>query len=380
MPKATDAETTNTPQAPGPPPGGVVAAFWQGLTRPSLASLALALLVPATLFGACALLLTPRRLGTGFHRRVALNRFDDPIFTAAEALALSHRQPARPLVVVFGASSSRNAILGEEPLARWTGQAAGREVKAYNLCSGGQLLWETAILADLLPERFEGVVPIGISPGRLWNYDPNILADWLRTPRLAIGLDHADRLARQWGLEVPPRTGNYFWDYRKLFLPRIEPFLRNLPKRPLIHDTARLGRGRISRSKWDYKMGEPARLRRRYDRNARRALEALAEIVRGLRGRGKVGVALIEEPIHPTYRKEGFGEEFWATYTADIRTFASEHDLPYWDLNLVGNYGDGDFFDTVHFDTAEAQRRWTRALAERCGDLLRSVLESGGAS
>ncbi len=98
-------------------------------------------------------------------RRWMRNANDDYMFVSWTVAALKREPPERPLVVLLGDSSGREAIDGGDVLAGAVAGAGGPCVAAYNLSSRMQRFAESWAVVDDLPDTPTTVL-IGVNPGR----------------------------------------------------------------------------------------------------------------------------------------------------------------------------------------------------------------------
>lgn len=363
-------------KAPGPsgraPAGGPRRAFAEGLVRPSGPALALSLGLCLAGFLACLLGVTPRSF-VRLHPFFASERRDSDVFLSARAIELESRETLERLTIVLLGGSSLMSVVDPAQLEGSVTSATGLDLHTVSLMNLGQSLLDTASLTDVLPERLEGILVVGtslveicrsvnLSPGP---EDPPVGS------RFAFDSPTLEGHARKLGIEPPSSTGNYFWDHRRFFLPRMGSFLRNVlwrgPLQMNEHPWQTLDEAQPLQERREMglriqrltELGYPA-----HSEDGLRLLGASLERVRGIE------VLLLETPLAPMIVDEFVGREFLEEHRSRMRTFASERGFEYVSLDQEAQLEDPDFYDHTHVFREQAQQRFTVALARVLSERL----------
>ena len=339
-------------------------AFLGGLLRPSRLALTSTLLVCAAGFAGLGLLITPERF-VRHHGYFAEATSDSDVFLTAQALELARASPAElgPSVVLIGGSSLMAAVSYQDLVPRM-GQEGSRCIPLWSL---GQSVLDSLTVADAVPAGLEGTVVFAASMLEMARGvidDPERV---LEEARLAFDSPTRDGLLLAAGVRPEARTGVFFWDHRRFFLPRLRPLLWNA----LVH-------GPIER-RWDPWTGAQAdeeKLRlvgRRVQRatgeglmnHRAECLAAYAAVGRRLRAGGSLRVAVLETPLSPTVIEEYVGADVLAEHRERMHAFAAENGFEFWSLADEAGLVSSDFKDHTHLSSARARQRFTELLVER---------------
>ena len=343
-------------------------AFLDGLTKPSRGATAATLATVFVGFAICAITFTEGFVAGPFHRYLAWGRTDTQLEVTSRALAVRSMELDGPAVFILGSSGIREAISNSEDLQGLLGERSPDAPVVCNLSSFDQTTVEMFALADMLPEKFDGVVLLGINPcdvgagpqqhhaGAKNGFD---LRFGFRSPAV-----DAEAIAS--GHDLPPVTGNYFVDNYRFFLPRLPYLFRNLafgvPEEEH-HPWAEIG-GPIDENGWDLQAERVKRLVDDYHAQLNKTLDYYARMINDLKTRGDVKVVLLESPICPRCIEETIGEPFWEQHVANMSDFAERSSVRYWNLNDEAGLTNDDFYDYVHIFNPDAQMRYTTALSE----------------
>ncbi len=352
---------------PEPPDGSDSArrAFIRGLTQPSAGALALTLALPLVALGLCMALITPALLASEAHRYFARDGSDGDLFLTARLAAVSRVTPRRPVVVVLGGSAVTEAITSSASLRRVVATSSGAEPSVWNLASWGQSLEGSLSIVERLPERFEGVVLLGLTPSSM------ALGPGVRPGMLAEARELGD--PGSLGMAFERESGNYFWANRHFFLPRMTHLARNLANGPVSPDVHPFLRRKRPMPPGVFDDVAP-RLRERietdYETNVAACLRTIEAIIAELKERGAVEVVLFESPLSPRATAEVYGEAFLDRHRSRLAAFARANDAHYWNPQREAALAQEDFYDLNHLYRWPAMRRFTRVLGLRTGDLL----------
>lgn len=351
-----------------PSSGGFRSGLWEGLRQPSWTALGLALACCALALLGLERWITVDLLVSDARGYLASGDEDTHLWVSSRLYALRREPQDSPLVAVIGSSGIVEALTEEAELQQLLCEEVGGPVRAADLSCFDQSILDTPLLMDRLPERFDGVVVVGVSPrliGRGWAFERPF------GERLAVRSPAVEELARGLGLVVEQETGNFFWDNRRFFLPRIPSMMANAlrgPQRWRRHSYRESG-VRMSEEVLQTQCHRVRYAMKGYAKNRAQALELLGAVARDLKQRGHVHVVLLETPVRPSVIPVVYGDEVYREHQQSMQRFAAENGLEYWDLSQEAGLGDADFYDYTHLCVEDAQRRFTSALARRAARL-----------
>lgn len=350
--------------------------FWQGATRPALTSLLITFCVNGFILIALCVYITPDFLAGPRHRYLMDDPFDSFVPITAKAVASRHLEP--PDIVILGDSVTVRCVASEESLAGLiTEKLGGLTPSVYDLSADGLVSLEMAALVEQLPAQFDGVLVLGVGPPFLSNDVRDLATDILDSPKIGFSSEVLDTEARAAGVKVPYRTGIYFIDNWRFFLPRLPSLIRNL----LItgaqpygdpFDVPWMKNGKRTES-WqqeerDSYLSEVTRL---YEPNKQANLAVIERIVARLRARSDASFILLQAPINPLWYNDADGKEFFESYTSDLRQFATEHGMSFLSVTQEARLRPADFLDYGgHIGTFEARERCTQAIASRVAEVM----------
>ncbi len=363
-----------TPPRDGERAGPRWLAFWSGLTVPSLPGLLLTLAIAGGSWVALVFGLTHERM-SAWSRYFAASRRDTCAFVTGRVQEVrADAALGRPLVVVIGASGTRDAISGADEVRKRLSERLPVEPVVHGLITDGQNLLETAALLEQLPERFDGLIVVDVNPYRLAAGIAGRQPDGSLEYRLGFRNRVFEEFIDQVGIENGEPI-SYFWDNREFFLPRMRNVYRNLRRgapTEIPRPPQREGGRFVNEATWRGFTSVAVGLVESWTRRAGPGLELLAEQCRVVRARGDVAIALLEGPIAPRARDTVWGVEFLAEYRANMVRFAQENGLLYWDVAAEAELGRADFYDWGHLNSADARERFTRVLVDRIAGVLAS--------
>lgn len=342
-------------------------AFRDGLLVPSRVALLSALLVCAAGFAALALLVTPVRF-VRQHAYFADGTADTDVFLSAQTLELSRSRAAElgPSVVLIGGSSLMSSVSYQTLKERLASETTGAR-RCIPLWSLGQSVLDSLSVADAIPADLAGVAVFAVS---MLEMARGLIDDPQRAlteDRVAFDSPTRDALLVAAGVEPEARTGNFFWDHRRFFLPRLRPLLANA-----------LVSGPVER-RWDPWTGAQAddeklqlvgrRIRRAtaegLGAHREECLAAYAASGRRLQAGGSLRVALLETPLAPVVVEEYIGADVLAEHRARMQAFAAQNGFEFWSLGDEAGLVSTDFKDHTHLSSGSARERFTGLLLER---------------
>ena len=354
--------------------------FLRGALRPNPLSLFIALGINLALLVIVGVAVTPEAIAKHY-RYLMSDGFDRYSRVTGETLALQAKGRASASVVILGASTTLRCITSEHDLERMVRESSGLVIDAHNFCTDAQSTWEMAAIVDRLPQAFDGVLVIGVTPGLL-SFGTGIgereqfasLNSLLTSSRLGFAADAMDEEARRVGLPVPFRTGIYAVDNREFLLARRRIVLRNLLRGvPKFEDPLTAPWiSYVNRPEfWQEEIAKMPALVERYRRNQGVTLPVIERMMRNLARRGRVAFLLLVSPIHPGWYKEPVGAEFYAAYLVELKDFAERNQMSFMNIAADAELVAADFVDYEgHIGNAAARDRCMRVLADRVSTLL----------
>lgn len=352
--------------------------LWRSATRPSLPGTIGALLITAGLFCASILLITPGFMATVKPGMVMLNQHDQYGFLTVRAFHLCDDAPAVPTAVIIGASSLQHSIPDEELMTRMLSEKLGTDARVYNMTAGGTTPWEAAALSDFLDDRIEGLYVIGVSVAKFALPTSNL--EFLGSyPRFGFTSEALDAELHAAGFAVPRRTGVYALDNFKFFMARLKS-LRHIVTGPAEIHRYSTRRGTVPEEQWPAHIEEWIPFLEVYDENKQPVYETIERLIERLRSGGS-DVVLLNGVINPRMM-EHIPQEIQQQYEQDIRSFAEELSVEYWDLQDVIGFAPDRFYDRVHIKDPEAREQYGDVLTDRLAEVFRqrSAATPGGAS
>ncbi|MCB1749634.1 MAG: hypothetical protein KDK06_20850 [Gammaproteobacteria bacterium] len=297
-------------------------------------------------------------------------RNDFDTFASIRALELrAHRGPA-PVVVITGASTTRDVLVSDYLAAEYAARDHGG-AEVFKLTTSRQNLWDSIAMLDNVPAGARGIALIGISAG-LFSAGPERVAENNAQARYAFRSAAYDEEIARLGIAPEPRYGIYLLDNLEFFLARSGPIARNL-----LHGNAPpyseriVGRdARVAPEQWDSIGHMLAERFAAYDRNVGYGEQALDRALGRLRATTAVEPVLVEAPVNPRFLDEFGQRTLFARHARRMRAFAAARGIRFVDLNEQVDMPPADFFDWAHVANEATVERCSRAVAAATADLL----------
>ena len=342
------------------------AEFWAGATRPSLPALAGTIVVLFALTLLSVFGLDGRFIGGPGYGYVVSGPEDEYGFLAAEVQRFIHFPPEGESVIILGSSSLREAVTGSVGLSSLLRERTGMDVEVGNLAVGGLTLWEMMAVVDRLSEAVSGVVIFEISPNFLSD-DRTSMARHAAGQRLPLYSPFLEEAVLEEGMDYPSRIGNYFLDNYRFFVSRPQSVLNAIrgPIQRRVHVAETWGTP--TPAQWEAAVEQMGRWRTSYASNSEFALKILGKLVDRLRNRS-LRVAFIEAVTNPDATERILSTEearvAYGAYLVDIKRFASDAGIPYWDLQESADLAPEHFSDHSHIRIPGKRQEFTASLAE----------------
>jgi hypothetical protein len=352
--------------------------FWATLvraaTQPSLAALLGTLFVVLFLFLTCAVVITPQSLSSVDSRYLLAHDRDTFADTTHLCMRMRYSPPQRLAVAILGSSDTRAATTDPREMEQVLTQRLGRWTPVYDLAVPSVGVPEIAAMADFLGDGFNGVVVISMIPGRLARGK-----DWLeksfKSPRLGLGSIVFDEEVRLAGVDVPARTGIYFFDHYRFLVARRHALVHLMtgPAPNFVRYAFPDGET-LSGKEWNRMVEQVQATLETYYDNRESSLAVVSRTVARLRQRGQVDVVILEAPLHPELVGLVYPPQLLADHRARLERFSRDHDVHYWNLQAEAKLGTDDFRDYCHLRSPEARKRYTKAFVKRLTAVLTPFL------
>lgn len=348
----------------------VLAEFVRGATRPSGAGLIGIVLVASGLFAACLVFITPRNIARIDPGYLMTSRYDSWVVHSSHVLSLAEFgvEPGTTPVAVFGTSALHHAVTSPEELADQVGGITGRSVRVYPLWSDALWVWDITNAVGMLPDDFPGVVVISLSALSFCREGEGI--DRLNTqPRAAYTSEQLREEMRIQGVEPRALTGIYFLDESRFFTVRLSA-VRNIILGPRRQGRLFDGQNQLpDPTRWDRIMSAMNARLEQYDAAHTQVFDAVGRIIDALHARGAL-VAICEPPINP-YAMTRMDRAVFDRHRVNMRSFAAEHGIEYWDLRSDVPLAESEFNDDwTHLTKGAGREAYTAELGNRIARLL----------
>jgi hypothetical protein len=354
--------------------------FIDGLIKPSLTSVVVALTLMLSFFALALFGLTPERLVAviRWHQQYDFLRINDAQFITANGIELLGSGNEGPGVILIGGSTLREAV--DVPHLDKTFAANGRELDVQDMSFSAQRIIDSIAVVDFIPEAYKGVVAVGINPVRIGGKFK--ASELIHDRRIGILGPTLMEEAQHWPVEKPEPTGLYAWDNRRFLLALWKDIVRIVPD--IVRGTKK--RDRVIRHFYlDLPPRDDESLLHhfdqveislsQYDELAPLNLAALSRMNGYLRQRG-LKMVLVETPLNPRF-VESLGKrldkDFYARFSAQIQSFAKTQDIPYLRPAASIDVPAGDFYDWAHFRTQSAQYAFTETLEKQLRPYLKEA-------
>lgn len=293
---------------------------------------------------------------------------DDPALCTSRAIQLQSSSSTQPLLVVLGASTTRES-LSTLHIADLLEARTGRRLAVHNLTFSSQHILESLALTDAIPQGRKGVVVIGVNPIRMGK-QVNV-ARYFRGANLGFVSPSLREEARYWNATPPQSTGWYAWDNR-YFLLRLWKSVSNTLPRAILLPTRRKepseyfyeGMPLLDNKRLQQEYAQVRESLSGYATALPQNMAALERLVKKLEAR-RLQVVLVESPRNDEFASSFQSGDFYARYQRDMREFAQRLHLEYADPNTEVNLSTSEFYDWGHLRSPEARNEYTAALVRR---------------
>jgi hypothetical protein len=336
--------------------------FQEALLRPSTAATLIAIAVAFTTIVACGALIDERLVGSGTGRDLLpFGRSDDDLEVTSRVLELRRRDDGRPIVIVLGASETREIIDRPRLESQLTG-SDGTAPELLMLTQARQGLSEVVRLVEEIPDGTRGVLVLSLGVGRFVVGDDDA-GNELIWPRLGFRTERRDAELRAAGQSPPSPTGIFLVDNLRFYFPRLLALPRNLLLGPPVRRIHRYDdRPAMSAEEWQSRADFTRQRLAEFDANFTANAELLTRALEALRARTRMTVVVTSLPVNPRFVDEVIGDERYRAMIA--RMFAM---VEGWNVELVdlsaARLAVEDYWDWIHLRIPAARARTTDLLA-----------------
>mgnify|MGYP002620614322 FL=1 len=354
---------------------GVLAEFLRGATQPSLAGLIGIIVVASGLFAACLVFITPRNIARIDPGYLMTSRYDSWVVHSSTVLSLAEFgvEPGTRPVALFGTSALHHAVTSVEELGDQIEGLTDQRVRVYPLWSDALWVWDITNAIGMLPDEFPGVVVLSLSALSFCREGEGI--DRLNTqPRAAYTSEQLREEMRIQGVEPRGLTGIYFLDESRFFTVRLSA-VRNIVFGPRRQGRLFDGQNQLpDPTRWDRIMAAMNSRLEQYDAAHGQVFDAVGRIIDALHSRG-ARVVICEPPINP-YAMTRMDQAVFEKHRVNMRSFASERGIEYWDLRSDVPLPEAEFNDDwTHLTKGAGREAYTAELGKRIARLLSERIE-----
>ncbi|MCD0458142.1 hypothetical protein [Roseiconus lacunae] len=368
-----DPETANSGESPSGQKPSI--AFLNGLADKGGLSVLGSLSVTVAWLAFLCIAVTPETIRTLEWEQTKGDAYGSLTSRVAQAATASREGQLR--VGLISASSFRDSISDSRLLSDAIEDSWGQPVEFVNLTAGALTLWETATIADVIANQFEGLILIEVSPNKFCR-DADELREITTNPRLGFrsSIVSQDRKLRQ--VDGPDIIGVYTIDNLAFLLSRRYKLLARVgtvgepPSLVLKNQHSKLFsvefmHRRVRALKRDY-------LRKYFD-EVDSNISLLERAVSRLTETGKTRVLLVEAPFNPLAAQlldtDPAYREVMLDYDLRISRLAERCGIAYWAPGVQADFACFDFTDDFHIGDFKARVKFTSQLARRIKDIQR---------
>jgi len=329
-------------------------AFLNGLTKPSICALVVALAVIIILFTATVFVIDREFVKGDGDSLLAEGRRDyDCLVTSLGLRLAEHDTSQRPIFVLLGASTTRASFL-EEDLNELLHSDSQDTPALFKLCTSGQSLLEPIILASQLPTGAEGTVVLAVGPGTFCKSPAEIASSVHR-----LGVLTSRPVLKENGLEFQVASGFYFVDNWRFLVPRVQNLAFGSRKANYIEYAF----SQYSESHARESFPKAYARLDKYDENSDFNFELLSQFISAVSKHRGVQIVFVQPPINPLFVREFDLSELLSRFSKRLRDFLGAQGIPVIFLNESAALVESDFRDYGHLCNRKASRRCSEALA-----------------
>jgi hypothetical protein len=295
------------------------------------------------------------------------NSTDDYMYVSWATSHLKKNPPGKPLAVLLGGSSGREALVSGPSLARQVAEDGGPDIVAHNLSSRMQRYAQSWAIIDNLPDTPTTVL-VGVNLGR-FTTSPRSNFNQVIGRELLLKSDSL----RHW---VTARSGEHRYSYTILpgIFSALASYLQQKENAWLKGKEAKPYKVHAFDSRSTLPDAEKRKLVQKWLSKYYPAFKKVhafdAAMLEGLVAEGRrrgLDIVIVELP----WNREVVGDAFddaMAAYQAPTRAIAEEYDVPYLDFNDEVDIPSRDFLDLSHLRPA-GRAIWQTELARQLAGL-----------
>lgn len=343
--------------------------FLRAATTPSFPALLGIFSVASLIFLLCFVLISPRFIAQYGHYFMESPK-DDYAYLTTKVLQLSQAKSSQLGIVLVGNSAVQEAVEVNVLLDK-----TAHSIPTYKLAAGGLFLLEAVCLLDVLQQNFHGIIVIQIGPSQL-AFDKLTLKESItRHSRLAITCPNFDAEMQIAGLNPHTWSNHYFLDYYKFFVARLPAVLFNILTGPVAWDPHGSDDWLApTPMQWESAIKKFGRWQDTYLKNRDDNLRIYKRLIRRLLEYNTMKVVLLETTVNPRAKAIIYQmpekKALYEQYYTDVKHFAQEMGVPYWNLMNVVDLKAEDFIDHIHINSQKARGRYTAVLTDKLIDFL----------
>lgn len=297
------------------------------------------------------------------------NSTDDYMYVSWMTSYLKRNPPSRPLAVLLGGSSGREALVSGPSLARQVAEDGGPDIAAYNLSSRMQRYAQSWAIVDNLPDTPTTVL-VGVNLGR-YTTSPQSNYNQVIGRELLLKSDSL----RRW---VTERSGEHEYSYTILpgIFSALASYLQQKENAWLKGKEAKPYKVHAFDRRKTLPDSEKRKLVQKWLSKYYPAFEKVhrfdGDLLDGLIAEGQergLDMVIVELP----WNREIVGDRWAAAMTAAqgrSRAIAAKYGVPYLDFNADVDIPSEDFLDLSHLRPA-GRAVWQAELARRLAGLYR---------
>lgn len=346
-----------------------LSSFAEGLFRPSMTAVCVALSTFGAIFAAFVLTITPYFMASDTYRYLLSD--DQDVSTMVTHRVFSAARDGTPSILYFGDSAAIRCIESEDGLVDLVRARTGKTFKVHDLASNAQSTWVMAALAQAVPPGPDGVIVIGFTPDILGigarDSGRISLRAILKWPMVGIYSSVLADEAHRAGLMPPVSSGVYAIDQAAYILSRRKSLARNMIFGPPQY-------GDPLDAPWYATVGTPEfhaeehrllpHVAALYDHSVFENFAVLERMIARARRSGPVHVVIMMAPMNPGWNDDPFGRAYFARYRADLEAFARKVGGSFASATELAGLRQADFVDFEgHINNAAARKRCVTGLA-----------------
>lgn len=351
------------------------AAFIDGLTAPS--KLALGVAIAIVLLNLLAFVSLPESLLKGEQYRYFMAHELDTQTLLTHRL-LNIEDSTEPFVAIMGTSVMVRCIEDHGGMEREIGKHTQVTPRFYNLTADDQKSWEIASILSLLPQKANGVIVLGLSPGLL-DTDLDSLRKSVEQSKIGVFTKALDEEATRAGITPPPRRGIYSLDNSHYLLSHRHALLLNLLRGGLDYSEPLEAWWMDTVNNPEFREKEKSQLpekRKEFEDNVNYNLEVIDRAISRLESTNHYSILIAIPPINPGWYDVPGGKAFFDEFRSILQAFADARGFKLISVSEPAALTQADFVDYEgHMNNPAARSRCNNYLAKTIATSLQEQAE-----